>query len=272
MQHLLGEIQSEIDYLTYEIDFYRKPNSKLDGYKRALEAKSTEKSTVRDRATSTYVKRELDCSVQNVGITTRGNSCAAMSNSSNSLTKALDSSADSIANIGDYKWANKDAYIQQLNKSRAELERLRQTVRASVGQIDPFSGSITQSDPDVLEAFIDSQREGQWLEFDFDSEQYQSEKIYDTFSISAGVSGGAKVFGFTVGGASVSGGFSGSDLQSEMSKATLKAKGKLLRVHIKRPWFKPAVFDDRNLEFVSYSYNSYTIISLLWILIILCFR
>ena len=260
VQHLLGEIQSEIDYLTYEIDFYRKPNAKLDGYKRALEAKSTAKSRVRDGATIAYAQKQLDCSVQNVGIATSGDSCAAMSNSSNNLTKALDGSADSIANKGDYKWTQKDAYIEQLNNSRAELERLRQIVRGSAGEIDPFSGSITQSDPDLIEAAIDAERENQWLDFSYDSEEYQSQQTYDTYSRSAGVYGGVKVLGIiNIGRASVGGGMYGTDLQTEMSRATLKAKGKLLRVHIKRPWFKPSVFDDRNLEFVSCILNYYVL-------------
>ena len=253
VQQLLGEIQSEIDYLTYEIDFYRRPNTKLDGYERALEAKSTAESSVRDRATSVYVRRELECSVQNMGIVTRGDSCAAMSSSSNNLTKALDSEADSIANAGDYKWAHKEAYIEQLNESRAELLGLRDRVRASVGEIDPFSRSITQSDPDVIEAFIDFEREGQWLEFEFDSEEYESQETKNTYSRYAGATGGAKFFGFKIASASAGAGISGRDLEREMNQVNLKAKGKLLRVNIKRPWFKPEVFDDRNLEFVSYT-------------------
>ena len=186
-----------------------------------------------------------------MGIATSGDSCATLSNSSNSLTKALDGSADSIANKGDYKWTQKEAHIEQLNNSRAELERLRQIVQGSVGGIDPFGGSLTQSDPDLIETVIDSQRENQWLSFEFDSEEYQSQKTYNTYSRSARVSGGAKLFWVNIGRGSVNGGIYGTDLQKEMSKATLKAKGKLLRVHIKRPWFKPSVFDDRNLEFVS---------------------
>ena len=255
VQHLLGEIQSKIDYLTQEIDFYERPNAKLDGYARDLEAKSSTQSAVRGRATDTYVQKELECSVQNMGIATSGDSCAALLSSSSNLTDALNNEADSIANAGDYKWAsaNKERHINKLNETRAELVGLRAKVRASVGEVDPFSGGITQSDPDVIEAIIDSKKGDKWLEFEFDSEEMESQTTVNTYSRSYKLSGRAKFLGFTVASGSVSGGISGRDLSYEMSQANLKAKGKLLRVHIKRPWFKPEVFDDRNLDFVSYA-------------------
>ena len=253
VQQLLGEIQSKIDYLTQEIDFYGRPNTKLDGFEKALEDKSIADSAVRATATTTYVRTELECSVQNMGIATRGDNCAVLLSSSNNLTKAINNEADSIANAGDYKWAsaNKYRYIEKLNKTRAELVIQRQRVRASVGEIDPFSGSITLSDPDVIKMVIDSEKEEKWLEFAYDSEEMKSQQTTNTYGRSLRISGGAKLFWFNIASGSAGGSVYGTDFSREMSQAKLKAKGKLLRVYIKRPWFKPEVFDDRNLDFVS---------------------
>ena len=250
VQHLLGKIQSEIDYLNYEIDFYRSPNSKLDNYKKALMAKTKDESTLRDEATSEQAQRELECTAQSMGIDTKGEGCVALSSSSDNFTTALYDSADSIANEGDFKWADREGYISQLNKSKAELEDLREKVRASIGEVDPFT-TITQSDPDVIETFIDAHREDQWMQFAFDSEKQQSQSTYNSYSYTAGGSSGAKVLGINLGSASGRNSFYGSHFQKEMRQSNLKVKGKLLRVFIKRPWFKPEVFDDRNLEFVS---------------------
>ena len=194
----------------------------------------------------------MECTVNNMGIPNADKPCDQLTLLSQNLTDYLAREADAIASVGDYNWAsgNKATYIESLEAEKRELERKRGLVLGALGRIDPLVGSILNSDPVVIAGIIDSHKEDSWLEFAFNSEDYKSDTSYSSkyssFSASASYNGW-----FARGGYSYSSSRSQSTYQSDMAKSSLKAKGKLLRVHIKRPWFKPEVFDDRNLVFVS---------------------
>ena len=252
MQYLLGKVQSEIDYITEEINFYSTPNSKLDQYERDLEAESHNQALYINTAAREHVYSELDCSGEYMGLPTK-RSCATLQMSTHNLTTALYNGADSIANAGDYNWAreNKLKYIEELNKTLSELESQKTALYSSMGSVNPLIGSIAYSDPKVVESIITSKKDDQWLQFEFNSEDMESSKTTTSSrmllksSFSAGIP-------WLIGAS----GRSTKDVKKKvydetMSNAELKVKGKLLRVHIKRPWFKPEIFDDRNLEFVS---------------------
>ena len=272
LQDLLGKIKTKIAYVNGEIDFYSTKKPKLDEYGRRLESLRDAQSKRRSGAVTDFIERELECTVQNMGVDTgAADSCEAFMMSSNNLTTALRSEADSIANVGDYNWAsnNKAVYIESLKSKRTELENQQQLVLAALGKVDPLVGSIVNSNPDVIEAIIDSRKEDKWLQFEFNSEEEESKKTEKSSSKSSRFSVGYSGW-FVSGSYSSQSSESKYELSDTMSKASLKAKGKLLRVFIKRPWFKPEVFDDRNLDFVSCIYNVIVFINALFITVNYC--
>ena len=249
LQDLLGKIKTKIAYVNGEIDFYSTKKPKLDEYGTRLESLRDAQSKRRSGAVTDFIERELECTVQNMGVPTGADSCEAFMMSSNNLTTALRSEADSIANVGDYNWAsnNKAVYIESLKSKRTELENQQQLVLAALGKVDPLVGSIVNSNPDAIEAIIDSRKEDKWLQFEFNSEEEESKNAKKSSSKSSRLSVKLLSNGWFIKGSHTK----KDEVSESMSRASLKVKGKLLRVFIKRPWFNPDVFDDRNLDFVS---------------------
>ena len=200
-----------------------------------------------------FLQRELECTVRSMGIN-QGNadSCDQMVVAAQRFSNSSANAADSIASVGDYNWAssNKVTYIESLENEKRDLERKRGLILGALGKVDPLVGSILNLDPVVVAGIIDASKEDSWLEFNFNSEDFTSNSEYKTSYSQTSAS--ARWGGwFARGGYSYSHTRSQQTYRANMAQSSLKAKGKLIRVHIKRPWFKPEVFDDRNLVFVS---------------------
>ena len=45
--------------------------------------------------------------------------------------------------------------------------------------------------------------------------------------------------------------YGSTDFQQDLNRASIKVSGELLRVTIKRPWFRPSLFENPSLFFVS---------------------
>ena len=252
LQELLGRIDSKIETITAIITFYRRGNPKLDGYGNQLTNRRQNQTSIRNAALDEFLQKELECTVRSMGIQGNDNPCGEMVVASQKFTNSSGNTADSIANVGDYNWAsgNKATYIASLENEKRDLERKRGLLLGALGKIDPLVGSILNLDPVVVAGIIDARKEDSWLEFQFNSEDFKSSSDYKSSykSTSASVRWGGW---FARGGYSYTRSRSQQTYQTHMAQSSLKAQGKLLRVHIKRPWFKPEVFDDRNLAFVS---------------------
>lgn len=253
MQEILGRINGKIETIDSVIAFYKSNNPTLDGYETQLNNRRTNQTSIRNTALNTYLQKELECTVRSMGINQgNDNSCGEMVVASHKLSNSSANEADAIASVGDYNWAtgNKATYIESLLAEKRDLERKRGLVLGALGKIDPLVGSILNSDPVVIAGIIDAHKEDSWLEFQYNSEDYKSSSSYKTSykSFSARARWGGW---FASAGYSYSSSSRRTNYQTSMAQSSLKAKGKLLRVHVKRPWFKPEVFDDRNLVFVS---------------------
>ena len=253
MQEILGRINGKIDTIDSIIAFYKGSNPTLSGYETQLNNRRTNQTSLRNTALNNFLQKELECTVRSMGINQgTETSCDDMATASQRLSDSSASEADAIASIGDYNWAtgNKATYIESLLTEKRDLERKRGLVLGALGKIDPLVGSILNSDPVVIAGIIDAHKEDSWLEFAYNSEDYRStsnyKSSYKSFSARARWGGW-----FASAGYSYSSSSRRTNYQTSMAQSSLKAKGKLLRVHIKRPWFKPEVFDDRNLKFVS---------------------
>ncbi len=236
------------------IAFYDRDDPSFDNYTQRLTKRQSEQADKRDLVLRKYLSKELDCTVSKMGVSPAGgSSCKEMATLSQTLADVSASEADAIASTGDFNLGNssKRAFINSMWAKINELEGKKQKVEDALTDADPLVGGILNADPIVIASIRDAHADENWMEFQFDSEEYksssESSSSYSQFSSSSRVNAW-----FVSGGHSYSRSSSQSSYESDMSQSSMKVKGKLLRVHIKRPWFKPEVFDDRNLEFVSY--------------------
>ena len=252
LQELLGRIDGKLETITAIISFYRRDNATLEGYNTQLSNRRQSQARNRNTALNNFLLTELECTVRSMGIQVSGSPCDDMVVASQQFKNSSGNTADSISNVGDYNWAsdNRATYIQSLENVKLDLERKRGLVLGALGRIDPLVGSILNLDPVVVAGIIDARKEDSWLEFQFNSEDFRSSSDYASSykSTSASVRWGGW---FARGGYSYTRTRSQQTYRATLAQSSLKAQGQLLRVHIKRPWFKPEVFDDRNLAFVS---------------------
>ena len=252
MQHLLGEIQADIEYVNEEIRFYETSNSELDQVADFLYNQSRSQSKQRRNLTNLYLELELECSASNMNVSAeKEEACERFSEMLKTLMDTLDQEAIAKATAEEFPWNDdyKGSYTELLKARRDALEgEKRQVLDAMDTVSDTFFGFV-ESDPEVVASVIDSKKEDNWLQFEYSSEEEKSSQttFTKTWSNSRWKGAWSSRSGSTVESKL---GFSFEDF----SNAKLNAKGKLLRVHIKRPWFRPEVFDDKNLDFVSGNY------------------
>ena len=252
---LLGDIQSKLAYTNEKISIYRTDNKRYDGLQKLLFYKRTNASMILEGAVSDFIQSELECSAQNRGAyTAPNNSCEAMLNNLVKVQQAKNNMAKAVANVGDYNWADKQKYIKLLYQRKNDLENQKKMVKVKLGEYDPLVGNIRDRDPQFINNVIESNKEDSWTQFEYNSDEMESSKDSDyskTVSSWTTKRVSTNIFTSSTRTTTTTITKGRTRLEEEMAEASLKVKGKLLRVHIKRPWFKPEIFDDRNLDFVS---------------------
>ena len=254
MQETLGRINARINTMKGTINFYSRDDPTFDNYTKLLTSRQNKQAGSRDQTLTNYLRKELECTVRKMGVEvgSGGDPCQDMTTLSQKLANVSAGEADAIASTGDFNWGNssKKAYINSLWDKIRDLEDKKHKVEDALTDADPLVGGVLNADPITIAGIRDANADENWLEFEFNSEKYKSSssssRSYKQYSASVQVNGW-----FARGGYSYSSSRSRSSYASDMSQSAMNVKGKLLRVHIKRPWFKPEVFDDRNLEFVS---------------------
>ena len=266
---MLSKLNTQITTIDSMIHFYTRENHEFDGYAAELERKKKSQAQKRKSTLFDYLQRELECTVWNMGVKTADNndSCETMIALSQNMTSALTNEAESIANLGDYIWSpvNKAAYVKSLKKQKRKLVTQRQHIQANLGRVDPLVGGILNMDSLVVAGLIDSHKDDQWMQLEFDSEESRSNEQYRSSHTTLN-SYQRKGLSFLGKSKSTTTTLDTESYQASLAEASLKVKAKLLRVFIKRPWFKTEFFDDRNLNFVSYRY----VLGTLYILHLLC--
>ena len=187
-----------------------------------------------------------------------------------------------------YKQANQEAVTATFNEAQvmSELESARfllnskgqfnsflqtrvnnleveiSSIDADLNESKPYLGEVADSREfrdlnSILNETEQSLDDG-WLAFSYDSESSHidsdQETTSTTGSASLGVGITASVGGPAIGAgvqAGVNVGRGTADLKQALNSANLKVSGELLRVVIKRPWFRPSLFLNPSLSFVS---------------------
>ena len=187
-----------------------------------------------------------------------------------------------------YKQANQEAVTATFNEAQvmSELESARfllnskgqfnsflqtrvnnleveiSSIDADLNESKPYLGEVADSREfrdlnSILNETEQSQDDG-WLAFSYDSDSSHIDSDQETKSIAVSANLGAGITA-SLGGhaigvgvqAGVNVGIGTADLKQALNSANLKVSGELLRVVIKRPWFRPSLFLDPSLSFVS---------------------
>ena len=140
-----------------------------------------------------------------------------------------------------YMQARMTALEREISEINMQLENLEGD--------QVYLGEITES----ISELNGREEEGldQWMKFSYNSETTHVKTTETKFGINLSVGTKLEIPVVVSGTGSLNTGFEFAELRKAFSNAKLQASGKLLRVFIKRPWFKPSLFDNPILNFVS---------------------
>ena len=177
--------------------------------------------------------------------------CNMYAESSGNASETVDSNTELFACVQDL-----DFQVNSFEESREALNRTAQEIEE---QIDALKQRLATTDVKFshlareAQHAADSQEQldSKWLQFQFDSQRYQSSSktsySTSTSSFAASLSGRVGLFSF---GGSYSQSRSRSDYSFEaaMNRAETIVSGELLRVTVQRPWFRPSIFKSPHFQ------------------------
>lgn len=254
-------LQSELETLNATIRFTSQGQDKAEQATNAMEQRVNYTSEQRDNATKTAIDARNECmskKATNKTSTKRGKKdpCNTFKEAANS---AVDATFQNAAASSEYFSASfllkSNKQFQSFMDSRINaLERQISEINNQLEHLKPnqvYLGEIAES-PD-LKAINDTGEQdldSQWLKFDYSSDSTHIDTEQDTSSLAVGAGVSAN---FGKGSIGLAGhyGKGTSEMKNAFNSANLQASGELLRVFVKRPWFKPSLFDNPILNFVS---------------------
>ena len=260
-------LQSELSALQTMVAFNTQNKGKANETLSTLTANLNRTSHERDEKAKNATASMMDCVTENVN-----------SNSTQS-TVPTDSSTPSACD--NFKKANEDAVSATFEQAQVKMDlesasfllnsneqfnsflgmrinNLKSEIQAIDDDLesvtDPYLGGVADSSEfknlnsilNETEQDLDDEWTG--FEFDSDSSHVDSDEETKSMNVAAGFGVSGKGFGVQ---ASANYAKGTTDMKKALNSASLKVSGELLRVVIKRPWFRPSIFTDPSLSFVS---------------------
>ena len=144
-------------------------------------------------------------------------------------------------------------FLDHLIREKASLQAQIEKVQSQLDLSSPYLGGFLDDSKLAVANLSLATRDRQWLQFEYDSSSFSKDESRESTSkrVSASFSGG---FWFFRASASYSSTKNTEDYNQKLAKSNLRAKGEMLRVNIKRPWFKPELFEIPDITFVSCIY------------------
>ncbi len=146
-----------------------------------------------------------------------------------------------------------NSFLQaRIDTLERELNDLNATLSSSEVHLGGLADSREFQNLNSLLNETEQNLDDNWMQFEYDSDSSHINSEQETSSLNVGVGIGVGVPGIEsldVGG---NYGKGTADLKQALNSASMKVSGSILRVVIKRPWFKPSLFSDPSLSFVSF--------------------
>ena len=265
-------LQSEMDALKATIHFISIGQDTSNKTVDALQKKVTYTTEKRDNATQEVVKARTECINQNAqkGVPNEIKTKRAIpdptSDPCDNLKQATEGAVDATFQQAQ---ASSELYsssflLNSNEKYQSFMQSRIDAIQRDIGEIDTqldnldkgqvYLGEVADSKEFKALNQLGNQTvqdfDSEWLQFeyDYDSTHINTSQDKSSFGVSAGFGGGIKGASLD---ASAYYGKGTADLMQAVNSASLKASGELLRVSIKRPWFRPSLFENPVLYFVS---------------------
>lgn len=253
---MLGRVNAKLNVIDQMIEFYTSSDhgDPINSYATHLnQTFATYQNQLPEKVTS-YLKAQLTCMYDSMSHPDESHvpGCDDYDSKSDDLLKSLSEEATAMADREDYLLnpSRKEDYLKYLNNQKSDLNGQRERLFTMLGEMDPFTGGILEADQLAIANLSDTYKGDNWLQFSFDSSaMYENTQESSSYELTT-ASGGIHILFFHIGG-SYTHSKQTSHFQQHLAQSRMKAKGKLLRVNIKRPWFKPEMFEDPTLNFVS---------------------
>ena len=259
-------IISEQEALKSMIKFYNNTDTK--GIVNELEERLNNSTKLRNNKTSTARSLALSCLENNTLQALPGSNQSDTTSQSKPCTQYKTAQDDAVTATFQQAQVNSDYQSTKfmLNSENQFNEFLSDRIEYLEEEMAGIAAELNSSTEVYLGGLADSTEfqnlnsilseteqnlDNNWMQFEYDSDSNHLNTDQDTTSksIAAGIGVGAPgISGFD---AHASYGKGTTDLDQALNSASLKVSGSVLRVVIKRPWFKPSLFEDPSLSFVS---------------------
>ena len=248
-------LQSELDTLRDTIHFISENQQTSGQTTTTLQQRVNDTSKMRHNATESALNARNDCMQKRANNDT--SECTKFQQAADTVVDTTFQNAGASAEFFSTKFLLKsNQQYQRFMQSRmAAIERKISEINTQLDNLQEnqvYLGEIAETLMPLNETAENDLN--QWMKFYYNSETTHVKSSEITAGISTTLSGSAS---FELEGiplrvdASEKFGLEFARLQKSFSNANLKASGELLRVFIKRPWFKPSLFDNPMLKFVS---------------------
>lgn len=247
LQTILGTLNSKINAINLMISTIKNGNSNLTAAVKQLSKQFADTEMETSRNVTRYLNAQFTC----LGTKSKS-ACDEYESLRGSAVESMltQSKAYSNFHFASYFTESKSDYIAKLVRERDDYQSKADRVISLIGDAGPYLGGIIDSSALSVANLTDANRDDSWLQFEFDSSSYRKNRNqYSRFDARTS-SWKAKALFVSVSKSSSS--FSSSNYFAQsISNSTVRVKGELLRVTIKRPWFKPELFDNPELSYVS---------------------
>ena len=198
---------------------------------------------------SDYLQEELQCVADSTG---KGLNCTSYDTSRDDIIQGLAEEAEMFATYQhvNYYYQFHDSYIKSLQNQKNKLETQLQSIESLLGEAIPYLGGLLDASPLEVASLQDTYRDREWLQFEFDSSQFEEQKDAESTSESISAMMNFHIL-FFHGSGSYSYNKDTTYNSVQLAQSRMRVKGEMLRVNIKRPWFKPELFDNPEIDYVS---------------------
>ena len=258
-------LQSELDTLKSTINYTSKGHEKAQQATDTMKKRAEDASDKRDNATRVAIDARIACinktSLNETDSAGGKDLCSQFEEAADSVVDATfqEARASSEYDSARFLLNSNETYQSFMQTKMNDLERKISEVEShlsNLGENQVFLGEIAESP--AFQALDESERrefDDKWLKFDYNSESTHVNTEKETSSSYSGVNIGAvipiKTSLFATVGVGTGHGKRNVAMKEAINRASIQVSGELLRVFIKRPWFKPSLFDNPTLSFVS---------------------
>ena len=252
-------VESEISTLKTMTAFSSSRKREAEQTLAALNETVAAASAEQKNKTEEAMKARYECLRSNISLGQQSSACQKLQSATEI---AVDSTFTQAQVNAQYQSAaftlnSKEKFNSFLNARVSSLEQELAEIESELKRTEPYLGPVADSRDfqDLNKLLNDTEQnlDDEWLQFEYDSDSSHISSSQEANSINVAV-------GLSVGvpnglglGLGVNVGKSDTDLKQAISSASVKVSGELLRVTVKRPWFKPSIFEDTALYFVSFA-------------------